>query len=171
MECLWSEGVVCKESIFQSIGFIWISVGIFMVIAEFIIPGVFISFLGIAAIVTGLILFFFEMKFMNQIYLWAVLSAILIFFGGKFMERIFPSDKVVSEKIEDSYIGKIVKVTQKVTPEQQGRILFQGTEWNAKSIGSEIQVGEYARIYDKENLTFIINELSEEEKKELDKSS
>jgi membrane protein implicated in regulation of membrane protease activity len=135
MECLWSEGVVCKESIFQSIGYIWISMGIVMVILEFLIPGIFISFLGISAILTGLILFFVDMKFLNQIYLWAALSTILIFFGGKFMEKIFPSDKVVSDKIEDSYVGKIVKVTKKVTPTQAGRVLFQGTEWNAKSIG------------------------------------
>lgn len=171
MECLWSEGVVCKETIFQSIGFIWISAGIFMVIAELVIPGVFISFLGISAIITGLVLFVFEMKFMHQIYFWAILSAVLIFFGGKFMEKIFPSDKVVSDKIEDSYVGKIVKVTQKVTPEQAGRVFFQGTEWNAKSIGSEIEAGEYARIYDKENLTFIINKLSEEEKKGFSEKS
>ncbi|MCX7997928.1 MAG: NfeD family protein, partial [Leptospiraceae bacterium] len=80
-------------------------------------------------------------------------------------------DKEVSEKIEESYVGKIVKVTQKVTPTQAGRISFQGTEWSAKSIGSTIEAGEYARIYDKENLTFIISELSAEEKeKKFEKS-
>lgn len=167
MDCIWSEGVVCRESIFHSIGFLWVSVGFALMILELIIPGIFIVFLGMAAVLTGLVLFIFDMRFLYQIYFWAFSSGVIIFFGGRAMEKIFPSDKVVSEKTEEPFTGKIVKVTQKITPDVPGRVSYQGTEWTAKSIGSEIEVGRFARIYDKENMTFIVNELSpEEESKE-----
>jgi inner membrane protein len=163
MECIWSEGVVCKESIFHSVGFLWISAGFAMMILELIVPGIFIVFLGMSAVLTGLVLFIFDMRFLFQVLFWAFSSGVIIFAGGRFMEKIFPSDKKISENIEEPFTGKIVKVTQRITPEQPGRISYQGTEWTAKSIGSDLEVGQMVRIYDKENMTFIVNELSSEE--------
>ncbi len=169
MECIWSEGVVCKESIFQSVGFLWVSFGLGLMFLELLIPGIFIIFLGMGAVFTGLVLFVLDMKFLHQVYLWAFSSGGIIFLGGRFMEKVFPSDKVVAQKTEEPYIGKIVKVTQKITPEVAGRISFQGTEWSAKSIGSAIESGEFAKIYDKENMTFIVNELTPQEKENISK--
>lgn len=171
LECLWSEGVVCKEFFFNSVQYLWISFGIFLMILELIIPGVFVIFLGMGAIFTGVVLFFIPYGFKFQLFLWLVSSILIILTGGKFLMNIFPSDKVKGDTPTDEFVGKIVKVVVDINPENNsGRVQFQGTDWSAISIGELIPKGSYARIYQRDNMTFTVTAVKPEElEKEISK--
>jgi membrane protein implicated in regulation of membrane protease activity len=170
LECLWSEGVVCKEFFFNSVQYLWISFGIVLMILELVIPGLFVIFLGMGAIFTGCVLFFVPYGFKFQIFVWLVSSILIILTGGKFLQNLFPSDKVKGDPPTENFVGKIVKVISDVNPQNnQGRIQFQGTDWSAKSIGEVIPKGSYARIYERENMTYIVTAVKPEELEEISK--
>ncbi|MCB1176342.1 MAG: NfeD family protein [Leptospiraceae bacterium] len=130
---------------------------------EFVIPGVFVIFLGMGAIFTGCVLFFVPYGIKFQIILWLVSSLLIIFTGGKFLMNIFPSDKIKGDTPTENITGRIVKVVKDIYPNNNsGRIQFQGTEWSAMSIGEIIPKGSKARIYDRENMTYIVTSIEEE---------
>ncbi|MCB1142079.1 MAG: NfeD family protein [Leptospiraceae bacterium] len=164
MDCLWNQGVVCQENILNSAFFLWLVGGIVLILMEFIIPGVYISFLGIGALVTAGILFIAPLSVPVQLIIWAISSAVTILAAGQFLKNLFPSEKSFSkEAIRDDYTGKIVKVVKPIIPGQKGgRILFQGTEWDAVSINHEFGVGSKVRIFERDNIQFTVEAIEED---------
>jgi membrane protein implicated in regulation of membrane protease activity len=161
MECIWKVGIVCNESIVNLPFFYWLISGFTMVVMEFFIPGIFIIFLGLGAIFTGMILFFVPIGFGFQILIWVISSSIIILSASQFIKNLFPSTQSYSESANrDDYIGKEVVVVEKVEPNSMtGRVHLQGTEWKATSLSHVLEVGDKARVYDRDNLTLIIEKI------------
>ncbi|MDX1961060.1 MAG: NfeD family protein [Leptospiraceae bacterium] len=149
------------EQIADKAFFLWITVGVFLCILEFIVPGVFIVFLGLAAIFTGMILYYTGINFYMQLIVWAISSGLIIVAGAQFMKTLFPSNKKFEPTMDESVAGKLVKVVKKVSTEKGGRIMFNGTEWDAVSIDGEIEEGAQARILERKNLTFLVTNENE----------
>ena len=164
MECIWQVGVVCKEGVVNSTYFYWIAGGFLMVISEFFVPGIFIIFLGLGSIFTGVIVFISPIAFSTQVLVWAISSGCIILAGSQIFKNIFPSDQKVDESSgKDDYIGKIVTVVKKVEVSQRGgRVQLQGTEWEAMALSNPLEVGEKGRVYDRDNLTLLIEKISQD---------
>lgn len=156
MDCLWTEGVGCKEYLINSGHYIWISFGILLCFAELLIPGVFIVFVGLGAIFTGFVVLFAPLSFGFQIMIWTVSSVLIILAGGQFMKTLFPSDKKYEPTMENDFAGKTAVVTETIPEKGEGRISFQGTEWEAVSISGAIEKGTTVRIFERNNLTFTV---------------
>ncbi|MBF3375456.1 NfeD family protein [Leptospira borgpetersenii] len=138
---------------------IWIGGGFLLILAEFFTPGTFIAFLGTSGIITGIVVYFFDISLGWQLGLWASLSIFLIYVGSTAIRKIFPAQTERSIP-ENDQIGKLVFVVKDVLVERKGgRILFQGVEWDAISEKARIPQGNKARILSRDNLTFLVEPL------------
>ncbi|PJZ68200.1 peptidase [Leptospira perolatii] len=139
---------------------LWIGTGIFLIVAEFFIPGTFVMFLGTAAVLVGSLSYFIEMSLMTQFGIWGLFSVVLILVGGQAVRKFFPSSTEKAKYDQEDAPGKIVPVVRDVLVERKGgRVLFQGTEWDAISKTKRIPSGRKAKILERENLTFIVEPL------------
>lgn len=160
MECI---GSFCVDA--GKLYLYWIGSGVVLFVLEFIVPGIFIGFLGIGAVLTGMLLWIFPFSLTTQIVLWTILSLLSILVGGHFVKKLFISTKIKKslDEIED-YNGKIVLVTKNVKVNQKGGwVKFSGTDWRAMSLHEEIPIGSYSKIVSKNNLTFLVEEATKEE--------
>jgi inner membrane protein len=140
------------------IPFIWAFFGLIMVFSEFFIPGFVIFFFGAGAILTSILSFLFsglKSRLLLQIAIWLASSGITLFFLRKYLARVFKG-KLISKDLDTDYIGKKVKVIEKITPQSPGRIRLAGTTWHAKSYDETFEAGEYAEIIEKENMSFVV---------------
>lgn len=143
---------------------IWGIIGVFLVILEMFLPGILLLFFGVGALITALFCYLTPVSFGWQITIWLISSILSILAGGHFLRSIFPAYQKYDKKKEDEYAGEITQVVKKVKPSRKGgRVLFQGVEWDAISAGSEINEGSFAKIISRDNLTFIVKEISKEE--------
>ncbi|EKP07211.1 nodulation efficiency protein NfeD [Leptospira kirschneri str. 2008720114] len=138
---------------------LWIGGGVLLILTEFFIPGTFVAFLGTSGIITGIVVYFFDISIGWQFGLWIFLSALLIYVGSTAIRKIFPAQIEHSIPKNDE-VGKLVPVVKDVLVERKGgRVLFQGVEWDAISKKSRIPKGNKARILSRDNLTFLVETL------------
>ncbi|EMO41408.1 nodulation efficiency protein NfeD [Leptospira noguchii serovar Autumnalis str. ZUN142] len=138
---------------------LWVGGGVLLIFAEFFIPGTFVAFLGTSGIITGIIVYFFDISIGWQLGLWVILSTLLIYVGSATIRKIFPAQIEHSIPKNDE-VGKLVPVVKDILVERKGgRILFQGVEWDAVSKKSRIPKGNKARILSRDNLTFFVEPL------------
>lgn len=154
MNCMLNSQVSC-DILFQYSALIWISFGILLCFLELIIPGTFVSFFGIGAIVLGSVQYFAVFSFTNQFIIWISISLAILFVGAKFLHDLFPSETQFDPSKFKNVTGRIAKV---VTPikvgKKGGRIQFQGTDWDAISEDLEIGTNEYVKILKRDNISF-----------------
>ena len=136
----------------------WMIAGGSLILAEFIVPGVFICFFGIGAILTGFVaLIFPDMPFTLALVLFAVLSVLFLLVCRRFMPKSFRGGvKVDRSDIEnDDVVGAEAVVTEAIAPDAPGKVEFRGAQWTARSDRS-IAVGERAKIRERRNLTLYL---------------
>jgi len=136
---------------------IWTILGILLVGAEVLIPGLVVIFFAGGALITGLltlILPFIAQNFFLQTGIWMATSIGSLFLLRRKFAKIFKGQEVIEDHLE--YVGQPVKIIEKVSPEQKGRIQFQGTTWDAYSDAETFEPGSTAEILEKEDLHFII---------------
>ncbi|PJZ78912.1 NfeD family protein [Leptospira neocaledonica] len=144
----------------HNLSYLWIASGIILMVAELFIPGTFVFFLGLSASIIGAVSYFIEMKFWTQILAWGILSGILIWLGASFLRKFFPSASEKAILNPEEGPGRIVLVSKDVLVERKGgRVVFQGTEWDAISKSKRIEAGKRVRILERENLTFVVEPL------------
>ncbi|MFP4546863.1 MAG: NfeD family protein [Fidelibacterota bacterium] len=147
---------------FISPGLIWFLIGLVFILLEFIIPGVIIIFFGVGAWVTALALLFFNFGINTQLVIFLVASLVFLVVLRNKVQSIFvgKSEGNINEEI-DGIIGQKVKVTRKITPNEAGKVLLNGTSWRAESV-AKIEVDSIVEIIDKNNLTLIVKPLKKE---------
>lgn len=137
----------------------WWVLGIVLLLAEFIFPGLIVMFIGLSSLTVALLNYY---EIVPQVYhhfmLWFSLSILYCFSLRFIVIKLYPGDFEIKNTIEDvEAIGTIVEVLKDVTPNKQGRIRYSGTTWSAKCLSNEIiNSGTKAEIIGRENLTFII---------------
>ena len=125
-------------------GWLWMIGGVLLLIAEIIAPGVFLVWIGIAAVVTGLFAVLFGIGIAGQLGLFALYSILAVLVGRrvyavKGIEHSDPSLNNPSLRL----VGKRVLVVQPVD-EDGGRVRVGDSEWSAR--GGPAQPGERVRI-------------------------
>ena len=114
---------------------IWLIVAISLMVAEFIVPGGIVIFLGLSAmIVSGLVYLEWIISLTHALITWFIVSIIFMFFVRSLFMKYFEGDSLVQEVDEDiQLIGKEVEVIEDVSPDIQGRIRMRDTTWVATS--------------------------------------
>ncbi|QBY03873.1 NfeD family protein [Thalassotalea sp. HSM 43] len=137
----------------------WACIGVLLVIAELVIPGGIVVFLGTSALVVAATLQFGIIdNWMHAFTLWFILSIVLLLLFRNLGQSMVGGDSRVDNTDEELDVyGKQVRVIATIGPgNKKGRIEFQGTEWSALGDGSEIKAGETAKIVCRENISYVV---------------
>ncbi|MBE7438730.1 MAG: NfeD family protein [Spirochaetales bacterium] len=131
--------------------YIWIFLGVALIVLEFIVPGLVVVFFGAAALIVALFISLgFFPAWQSQIFVWAVLSLLLILALRRQFRHWFPSLEEIGHP-EESLTGEIVEVLEEIPAGGEGRVRFQGTSWKARSEQS-IAAGEKVKITGRDNI-------------------
>ena len=136
----------------------WFVAGVALILAEFSVPGVYICFFGIGAILTGIAAWLFPaMPLTLELVLFALLSVLFLLVCRRFMPKSFRGVvKVDLSDIENDDIADAeAVVTEAIEPDSPGKVEFRGALWTARADRS-IAVGERAKIRERRNLTLYL---------------
>lgn len=116
---------------------LWLGLGLILASAEIMIPGVFLIWLALAALLTGVIAWLLPLGLPLEVVLFAVLSLISVFAGRNYLRSnpIEGADPKMNDRGARS-VGETVVVTQ-VIEGGQGRVKLGDSEWLAKGPDAE----------------------------------
>jgi len=125
----------------------WWIVGILLLAAELIAPGVFLIWIGIAAIVVGaLSLLLWEAAFWSwqlQLVLFAALSAAMALAGRRFYARNETTDEPLLNRRGESLVGRTATLHEPIR-EGRGRIRLDDTWWPVE--GPDLPAGTRVKV-------------------------
>lgn len=125
----------------------WWVLGIVLLILEVLMPGVFLVWIGIAAIVTGaLSLLLWETGFWTwhaQWLVFAALSLVSLFIGRRIVSTRLASDQPHLNQRGQSLVGRTATLEQPIA-EGRGRIRLDDTMWSVE--GPDLPVGARVRV-------------------------
>jgi membrane protein implicated in regulation of membrane protease activity len=141
---------------------IWFLIGLVFILLEFLIPGVIVIFFGIGAWLTALALLFFNFGINAQLVIFLTASIVFLVILRKKVKNIFVGDSENQTPDDlDNITGKKVKVIKAISPNENGKVMFNGSTWNAES-QEAIEENEIVQIIGKKNLTLIVEKLTKE---------
>ncbi|MBL6988226.1 MAG: NfeD family protein [Bacteriovoracaceae bacterium] len=137
----------------------WWILGSVLVLAEFLLPGLVVVFVGLGALTVAALNYFgFVTTIIPQFLTWFVSSIIYCFTLRLLVIKIYPSDVVKQNSDEDQdVVGQIALVTQMISENKSGRIKHSDSTWPARtSDGSSVETGQSVKIIGRDNLTWIV---------------
>ncbi|WP_068547007.1 NfeD family protein [Thalassotalea crassostreae] len=141
----------------------WGLIGFFLMLAELVIPGGIVVFLGTSAVTVALTLQFGIIdNWMHAFTLWFILSIVLLLAFRNVGQSLVGGDSSIENTDEELDIfGKEVEVIDTIGPgNKKGRIHFQGTDWSALGDGSEIKRGDKATIVCRDNISYVVEKIN-----------
>jgi membrane protein implicated in regulation of membrane protease activity len=132
------------------VGAILLGAELFVIEAEF-----FLVFIGVSAIVTGLVaLGVPELPLWGQVVLFAILALVsMVFFRRRVYQQLRPGVPDMAPDI----VGDRVRVPAQLGPGESCRVEYRGTTWNARNEGTvPIAAGAMARVIRTEGITMQI---------------
>lgn len=122
----------------------WLSLGLILGVGEMLLPGFFLIWLGLAAIIVGLLDYFLPITIAYQVALFAILSVLTVFAGKKFLKDnpIETTDPKLNDR-GARLVGEIVTVVE-VIADGNGRVKVGDSVWPAR--GADAGVGERVRV-------------------------
>lgn len=141
----------------------WSAAGVLLMLAELIIPGGIVVFLGTACLIVAAALWLGLISGIAQAFtLWFIASIVLLLVFRQLTQKLVGGDSHVDNTDEELDIyNQIAEVKQTIGPgETLGRVTFQGTDWPALGDGSEITVGSQVRVVCRDNIALVVEPLA-----------
>lgn len=125
-------------------GWLWTIGGILLLMLEILAPGVFLIFIGVAAIATGIFTLLFDLALPSQLALFVIYSLLAVMAGRRFYanKEDNSSDPLLNDRAA-RLVGKLVTVVEPVD-DHGGRVRVGDSDWSAR--GGPAQPGERVRI-------------------------
>ena len=125
-------------------GWLWMIAGVLLLATEMLVPGVFLVWIGVAAVFTGLFALLFGIPVAGQLGLFALYSVLAVMVG----RRVYGASPETGQdrRLNDlgaRLVGRRVTVVQPVD-EDSGRVRVGDSEWSAR--GGPAKIGERVRI-------------------------
>lgn len=122
----------------------WIILGVLLLAVEIVAPGSFILWLGIAALVTGVLAFVFELAWQTQLIAYSILAVLAVtgwwFYSGGRRPR--GPDPVLHRRSE-MYVGRVYTLDQPIV-DGAGRVHIEDTVW--RITGPDLPAGTKVRV-------------------------
>jgi membrane protein implicated in regulation of membrane protease activity len=115
---------------------IWLVAGVILCLVELILPTAFIAVvMGLSAIAVAAVAPVLPLNF--QVFLWIVLSLLLVFFSRRFVNRkaALRLDATEAETLTE------------ILPGQKGRVLYEGNSWSARCEATGTTIPAHQRVY------------------------
>ncbi len=136
----------------MSIYLIWFLVGVFFLIAEFIMPTFILFFFAIGAIIVSLISSIYDLSINSQIILFALSSLTSLLLLRNYLKDVFRGNE---SKDTDQYFNhsvnkndNVATVSKIIDSNTFGEIKYRGTFYKAQS-NEIIEEGEIVKVLDK----------------------
>jgi hypothetical protein len=122
----------------------WLSLGMILGATEMVAPGFFLMWLGLAAIIVGVLDYFLPITVAYQVAMFAVLSVLTVFAGKKFLANnpIETDDPKLNDR-GARLTGEIVTVVEAIA-DGHGRVKVGDTVWAAR--GTDASLGSRVRV-------------------------
>ena len=137
---------------------VWITLGLALAALEMLVPGVYLIWLAMAALATGLIVFVSDPGITWQIVCFVFLSLIFAFSARRFLRDspIESSDPLMNRRGMRA-VGETALVTQAIE-HGSGRVKLGDSEWIAR--GPDIAAGERVRITGADGAQLLVEPLT-----------
>jgi len=132
---------------------IWILIALGLAVVEMATPGFFMIFLGVGALVPGLVLLAApSLPLWAQLLLFSLVSVLsMVFFRKPYMKRL-GMDKPIPSREE--IVNETAIPTEEIAPGQVGQAELRGTVWKARNASDEtLAKGRRCRVEKLEGLT------------------
>ncbi|TCN24277.1 NfeD family protein [Sinorhizobium americanum] len=125
----------------------WWVLGLVLLTAEVMLPGVFLIWIGLAALFTGILsLILWDMTvwiWEVQLVVFSLLSLISVFVGRRFVVSSAASDQPLLNRRGESLVGRTAVLEQPIA-EGRGRVRLDDTTWVVE--GPDLPAGTRVRI-------------------------
>ena len=135
----------------------WLALGLVLAAAEMAIPGVFLIWLALAALVTGLLSWVLPIALPMQVGLFAVLAIVSVFAGKRYLANnpVESADPAMNDR-GARMLGEMVTVTEPLA-DGRGRVRHGDSEWLAK--GPDAEPGTRMRVSGHDGTILIVEHL------------
>ncbi len=136
---------------------VWLGLGLLLAVAEMAIPGVFLIWMAVAALLTGLLAWLVPIELPVQIVVFAVLAMISVFSGRRYLRTnpVAPADPKMNDR-GGRAVGENVVVTH-VIEGGTGRVKLGDSEWLAR--GPDAQPGTRMRVAGHDGAVLIVEHI------------
>jgi inner membrane protein len=137
----------------------WLVVGTVLVALEMLIPGIFLLWLGVAALVLGTLLWILPAVSLTlQIVLYAALAILAIIFAKRYQNKLYknPSDQPHLNERGADLIGQEFILLEPIV-NGTGRIKIGATWWSAR--GEDAPAGAKVRVVKLESALVFVEKL------------
>ena len=142
----------------------WLAFGVLVMLVEVLVPGVIFLWLGIAAVVAGLVLAAIpSMSWEIQVVLFAVLSVVSIFLGRRIVSaRQAPTDHPTLNQRGRNLLGTHYTLDT-ATSGGRGRVRIGDTVWRftVRPAGTELAQGTRITVVDVDGTTLVVEATAE----------
>lgn len=135
---------------------IWILLGLLLLLAELLTPGGFyIIFFGIGAVIVGVLAGFNAAgPLWFQFILFSILSVLTLWL---FREKLLQLTQGERRKNVDSLVGETAVATEEIHLNTVGKAELRGTSWNARNVGDKpLTRGQRCIVERVEGLTIFV---------------
>jgi membrane protein implicated in regulation of membrane protease activity len=125
-------------------GWLWMIGGVVLLAAEILAPGIFLVFVGAAAVATGIFALLFGLGLPAQLALFALYTFVAVMIGRRFYANANTdsSDPLLNDRAA-RLVGRVVTVVEAVDS-GGGRVRVGDSEWSAR--GGPAAAGERVRV-------------------------
>jgi inner membrane protein len=125
----------------------WVALGLVLLALEVAVPGVFLLWLGISAIVVGTITLMLNgagfWPWEVQVIVFLVLAIVLVFTGKRLMDKGDETDQPLLNQRGAQLIGRTVTLDAPIV-EGYGRIQIDGVQWRVS--GTDMAIGTRVKV-------------------------
>ena len=131
---------------------IWLGVGLIVCCLEAVVPGIYLIWIGLGAVATGLILGLGATLTLGpQIFIFAFMAGVAVMAGRVWARRSNASDP---NSAGSDILGRQCRALAFAGGE--GRVRFRDSEWAARCAGSSVAPGQTLRIVGVEGNTLVV---------------
>ncbi len=135
----------------------WLALGLMLAVGEMVIPGVFLIWLAVAAIVTGLIAWVVPIGVAVQVAIFAALAMISVFAGRNWLRShpVQAADPMMNDR-GGRAVGELVIVTHAIDG-GHGKVKLGDSEWLAN--GPDAEPGTRMRVTGHDGVVLLVEHL------------
>ena len=136
---------------------VWLTLGLLLAGLEMLVPGVYLIWLAVAALITGVLTAVFDVSLSLQVIDFVFLSLIIAFSARRFLrERPIESADPLMNRRGARLVGETALVVQAIE-HGSGRVRLGDSEWIAH--GPTVAAGERVRVSGSEGAILLVEPL------------
>jgi len=146
----WLEGLAAH--------WVWLTLGLVLAGLEMLLPGVYLIWLALAAIITGVLTLALDLSLPVQVIDFVFLSLIIAFSAKRFLrDRPIESSDPLMNRRGARLVGETALVVQAIE-HGSGRVKLGDSEWIAR--GPSVAAGERVRVSGSEGAILLVEPLN-----------